>query len=131
MSPLRALVVEDDSNNMEIILKMLHAQNIETIAVSDPLHLKSVLENALAQGEIHLVFLDLEMPNADGYQVLEFLRGQIGDNTPVVACTVHFNEITRARSAGFHSFIGKPLSLARFPSQLQRLLAGQAVWETK
>ena len=36
-----------------------------------------------------------------------------------------------ARAAGFDGFIGKPISSCRFPQQIQRILAGDLVWEPR
>ena len=35
-----------------------------------------------------------------------------------------------AAQAGFHSFLGKPLNVEKFPDQLQQILAGEPVWDT-
>jgi hypothetical protein len=35
------------------------------------------------------------------------------------------------REAGFHSFLGKPLNVGRFPNLLRRILSGQPVWEVE
>jgi two-component system cell cycle response regulator DivK len=35
----------------------------------------------------------------------------------------------KARTAGFDGFLGKPLDPDRFPDQVHRILAGDAVWE--
>ncbi|HEX2618780.1 MAG TPA: response regulator, partial [Phototrophicaceae bacterium] len=77
---------------------------------------------------VDVVFLDLEMPGLDGYQVKEMLRSSLGD-TPIVAYTVHVSEINEVRNLGFNGFLGKPLDNARFPGQLARILRGEAVWE--
>jgi two-component system cell cycle response regulator DivK len=37
-------------------------------------------------------------------------------------------DVVRARAAGFDGFIGKPLDFDRFPSQIQAILRGEAVW---
>jgi CheY-like chemotaxis protein len=80
---------------------------------------------------IDVVFLDLEMPGANGYQVLEKLRADPRfQSVPVVAYTVHVSEISVAHEQGFHSFLGKPLDADRFPDQLARILSGESVWET-
>jgi hypothetical protein len=48
---------------------------------------------------------------------------------PVVACTVHLNEIVDVRETGFNGFLGKPLDGARFSQQLHRILNRESIWE--
>ena len=79
--------------------------------------------------QLDIVFVDLEMPSIDGYEVLDMLRHDYGVDVPIVASTVHLNEIATAREMGFHSFLGKPLKANRFPDQLARILRGEPVWE--
>ncbi|PJF29257.1 MAG: response regulator, partial [Phototrophicales bacterium] len=75
-------------------------------------------------------FLDLEFPNHTGFEIFAKLKAlpKLAD-IPIVAYTVHNSEIDTARKAGFHSFLGKPLTLSKFPDQLQRILTGIPVWE--
>jgi two-component system, cell cycle response regulator DivK len=77
---------------------------------------------------VDVVFLDLEMPGVDGYAVKNYLRTKLG-TTPIIACTVHLNEIDMVRQSGFDGFLGKPLDSHRFSDQLGRILTGMPVWE--
>jgi two-component system cell cycle response regulator DivK len=82
-------------------------------------------------GPVDVVFLDLEMPEFNGYEVLQRLRADARfQNVPVVACTVHISEINTTQEMGFDGFLGKPLDADRFPQQLQRILSGESVWES-
>jgi CheY-like chemotaxis protein len=74
------------------------------------------------------VFLDLEMPSLDGYQVFDFLRCQVGMTVPIVACTVHISEAKTARNLGFDSFLAKPLNADIFPEQFRKIMSGERVW---
>jgi hypothetical protein len=40
-------------------------------------------------------------------------------------------DVQRAQSAGFDSFIGKPINHHRFPLQISRILLGEAIWEAR
>jgi two-component system, cell cycle response regulator DivK len=35
----------------------------------------------------------------------------------------------KAREAGFDGFLSKPIDVDRFPEQIGRILAGEAIWE--
>lgn len=125
---IQAMVIDDNPKNRQILAKMLEAEGAETIEVSRPLLLEQMLLEVEA---LDVIFLDLEMPGLNGYEVLEMLKADPRfAHVPVVAYTVHVSEITVAHQLGFHSFIAKPLNMDKFPGQLSRILAGEHVWET-
>ena len=122
-----ALIIDDSKTNIEVLTMMLSQQGVEFTAVQFVQHLEAVLETV---EKLDVVFLDLELPNYDGFEILANLKQKPQFvNVPIVAYTVHNSEIDTARKAGFHSFLGKPLSLTKFPNQLERILAGIPVWE--
>jgi CheY-like chemotaxis protein len=128
MSNLHALIIDDDVNNLEILSRLLSVEQITYTTVQDPTQLSTVVPTL---EKIDIVFLDLEMPKLNGYEVFELLKSLIGSEVPIVAHTVHVSEINVAKGLGFHSFVGKPLNAKRFPDQLRRILSNQPVWEPK
>jgi len=78
---------------------------------------------------VSLIFLDLEMPGLNGYEVVQQLKGdERFRHIPVIAYTVHVSEVQTARNYGFNGFIGKPLDADLFPEYLQKMMAGEEVW---
>lgn len=127
MSHLHALIIEDNIYNAEVLASLLAAENVQSTIVSN---LNTMAEDIQNLAQVDLIFLDLEMPVATGYEVFEYLISEPKTNSiPVIACTVHVSEINVARKLGFHSFLGKPLSSSRFSNQLKRILNNQPVWE--
>jgi two-component system cell cycle response regulator DivK len=125
MTQVRALVIDDNLQNLRVLTQLLSKQGVECAEVTDPM----ILENTLPTlRDVDVVFLDLEMPGMDGYNAKEMVRTYFGA-TPVIAYTVHANEINLTREKGFDGFLGKPLDSRRFPSQLERILRGDPVWE--
>lgn len=124
-----ALIIDDDLNNLVVLQEMLTYQGISYTSIQNPLQVESVLETL---DQIDLVFLDLEMPNLDGYQIFDLLHSYpLLEKVPIVACTVHVGELHQAREMGFHSFISKPLNIHRFPDQLHSILAGTSIWDVR
>jgi CheY-like chemotaxis protein len=128
MSTKHALIIDDDANNLEVLSEILSMLGLDCIAVQDVAKLEDMVSE-LQQADV--IFLDLEMPKIDGYEMLDILKNNIGTTAPIVACTVHLNEINTARDLGFHSFIGKPIKADRFPDQLERILNNEPVWEAR
>lgn len=127
MSAMRALVIDDNALNVEVLTTLLAEFDIETVAVAIPRDLPAIIPQVLP---LEVIFLDLEFPNHDGFDLHRALRALPALRTvPIVAYSVHNSEIDRVRAAGFDGFLGKPLDGRRFPSMLQHILHGGAVWE--
>jgi len=123
-----ALIIDDNAKNVDVLARLLRMQGVNSTTVLRPAQLEPVLQDIDA---VDVVFLDLEMPGANGYEVLDRLKlDSRFRSVPMVAYTVHISEITVAHQQGFHSFLGKPLDADKFPDQLSRILHGQPVWET-
>lgn len=125
MSLKRALVIDDNVLNVEVLVSLLEVQGVTSMAIFSPSDLDQVLHDL---GNFDLIFLDLEMPKQNGYEVFGYLQERISPMIPVVAYTVHISEINMARQVGFHSFLGKPLDTDLFPEYLSRILSGESVW---
>lgn len=126
MSKVHALVIDDNTNNRGILSELLGLEGITCTQVENPLRLDAVLNNIQKP---NIIFLDLEMPGLNGYEVLQKLKSNPDLNdVPVVAYTVHVSEINAAQKQGFHSFLGKPLDADQFPGQLASILRGERVW---
>ena len=121
-----ALIIDDDCNNLGVLQQLLTMQGITYTAIQDP----TKVEEALAElDEIGFVLLDLEMPDFNGYQLFDILKSsQQLQAVPIIACTVHTNELYTARSIGFDGFISKPLNVDKFKDQLDCVLRGESVW---
>jgi two-component system cell cycle response regulator DivK len=130
-SKLNALVVEDDAGGMAIIGVMMRYLGIKA-------YINTTGEGVLAMAHAmqpppNIIFLDLNLPRTTGYNILKDIRNDTKfKKVTVVAVTAQDadTEIPKCKEAGFDAYIGKPISRMRFPRQLRRILAGEAVWET-
>jgi two-component system cell cycle response regulator DivK len=129
-SGARILVVEDDPDNRIVISRLLRMAGVAPdsfIAIEG-----DAGEYLDRSGEgFDLVFLDLQLPKKDGYEVLADIRADSRRAaTRVVALTANVSrrEVERCREAGFDGFIGKPIDGRRFSELLGRILKGEAVW---
>ena len=123
-----ALIIDDQVDNLRVLARLLEKEGLTYTEVDNP---KNLVETVHKLGQLDIVFLDLELPGTDGYQIVRQLRemDQI-DNTPIIAYTVHVSEMHVAHTRGFNGFISKPLNSGKFPDQLRRILNGEEVWET-
>jgi CheY-like chemotaxis protein len=123
-----AIVIEDNLMNRDVMILALNNMGVHCTIIDLPVSIPAFLDPL---EQIDVIFLDLELPSQSGFDLLREIK-QIDrlKNVPVVAYTVHTSEIGTARSAGFDSFLGKPINAYKFTSQVQRILSGQQVWET-
>ena len=125
-----ALVVEDDASGLAIISVMLRRLGLRTIMER---YASSALERAKKMPKIDVIFLDLGLPDGDGYEVLREIKSDPALNqVRVIAVTARdaSTEMPKAQEAGFDGFLGKPLNRNRFPEQVRRIIEGEGVWET-
>ena len=126
MPEVHAVIIEDDAFNIEVLSRLLESRGVSVTAVNDARDTEQVIQQL---SNIDVIFLDLEMPNLNGYEIFAMLQEILDPAIPIVACTVHINEIQNAQDMGFHSFIAKPLDNQRFPEQLDMILNNVQVWE--
>jgi len=123
----KALIIDDNQLNLETLAALLKKEGMDTIDVLNPQDIFPALDEV---DQVDIIFLDIEFPNHNGFTLLPELQEDPRlHGVPIVAYSVHISEVQEARDAGFHSFIGKPLSVSAFPDQLRRILHGEAVWE--
>ncbi len=126
MNNAQALIVEDNILNSEVLRTLLGTHGLESIIISSPREIVSV---AAQVPNLRIVFLDLEFPNASGFETnRELIKMGWNPHIPIVAYSVHTSEIDTARREGFHSFIGKPINPDQFAWQLAKILANKPVW---
>jgi DNA-binding response OmpR family regulator len=105
-SPL-ILVVDDELISRETVCAALEKASLRALSVDDPLVALKLLE----QNRFDLVFMDVEMPGLNGFELCKKLHElESNRNTPVVFVTSLQDFETRARSAlsGGVDLIGKP-----------------------
>ena len=126
MDTKHALIIDDNAANVNVLAEMLSLEGLSCTKVQAPNHLGGALDRLDA---LDIVFLDLEMPGTNGYQIFQKLRADPRFNDiPVIVYSVHTSEINTARELGFHGFLGKPLDADSFPEHLARILRGERVW---
>lgn len=125
---ITVLVVEDNVSNFVLIARMLGFLGIHCEWKTSGYE---VVEYADSLPRVDLILMDIRLPYEDGYGALKKIRNSRLQNVLVVAVTAEASEeqIRKSRQSGFDGFLAKPLDPDRFPDQIQRILAGEPVWE--
>jgi two-component system LytT family response regulator len=114
--PIRALVVDDES---------LARRNLNVLLNRDP-DIASVVEcesglaaiEAIRRSKPDLVFLDVQMPECGGFDVLELLGSELPP--AIIFVTAYEEYALRAFEAGALDYLLKPFDDARFGRALNR-----------
>jgi CheY-like chemotaxis protein len=109
----RILAVEDTPHNLELMTYLLTACGHLVLPATTG---AEALAAARREGP-HLVVLDLQLPDMDGYQVLRELRAEPATAAlPVIAVTAYAmaGDRDHALAAGFDGYIAKPIDLSTF-----------------
>lgn len=122
--PRKILIVEDNDDNRELVVKVLRNKGYITIEAVDG-------EEALikATDEIpDLVLLDISLPKLDGYEVARRLKSREEFlDIPIVAFTAHAmkGDREKAIAAGFEGYISKPVNIRELPDQVKSFIRGK------
>ena len=113
----RILVVEDPDSSA-LLVRMLGAAGYEDVRVPADV---SALERAVAQDDADLVVLDLHLPQADGFALLERL---VHSHVPVLVLTADDSPTTRRRALGLGAkdFVTKPIDRVEILLRVGNLL---------
>ncbi len=118
----RVLVVDDDHEIVKAVAKLLELEGIETVCAYSG---KEAVEK-LCEKDIHLIVLDIMMPEMDGISATIKIREE--RNIPIILLSAKTEDSDKVLglSIGADDYITKPFSppelVARVKSQLRRYM---------
>ena len=121
---LKILIVEDHADTREVYAQMLRAQGAVVFEAA-------TAQVAMFMVQSHrpdLLLVDLGLPDASGYDLLEAIRRlapEDGGRTPAIALTARQTTYDRAQSlmSGFKLHLAKPVE----PERLGQIIGGMVV----
>jgi signal transduction histidine kinase/DNA-binding response OmpR family regulator/HPt (histidine-containing phosphotransfer) domain-containing protein len=120
---LRVLLVEDNDINQQIATELLEGAGA---SVEVAHHGRQAVDRLLGGGDYHLVLMDLQMPEMDGYQATARIRAEPRlAQLPIIAMTAHATTEERQRclDAGMNDHVAKPIDPVRLFAALGRYYA--------
>jgi CheY-like chemotaxis protein len=121
MSTKTVLVAEDRESSRELIRTMLEHSGYSVLEATNGAEAVVLTREKSPD----LVFLDLQMPIKNGYDVLRELRSDPRfQSLPIVALTASamYRDKEGALKSGFTGYLTKPLALSDLRKELSRLL---------
>lgn len=117
------LVAEDNEVNQALATRQLRVLGYQNVTIAkDGEEALAVLASA----RVDLIFMDVHMPNLDGFQTTRYIRQSesTGVRVPIVAMTANALEQDRDEclAAGMDDHIGKPVTLATLREKIANWL---------
>ena len=123
-------MADDNDFNRQLVDHLLRRRGHDVVVARDGRQAVEALEHS----SFDLMLLDIQMPELDGFQVIEALRRReqdAGGHLPVVAMTAHAMKEDRERclQAGMDDYLSKPIRSAELFAVIDRVRAGRPASE--
>jgi len=116
---LCVLLVEDDRELRATLSEALRVEGYDVLAAASLADARALLANAGANGGVHIVLLDLGLPDGDGESLLVALRQ--GRGIPVIVISARETEDPKIRllDAGADDYLVKPFPLGELLARMR------------
>ncbi|MDD9952227.1 MAG: response regulator [Zetaproteobacteria bacterium] len=120
IAAMKILVVEDNLQNQELMMVMLRKDGHQVWLASDGYEAVEQVQ----QNSFHLVFMDCQMPNMDGFTATQEIRKFYSkEQLPIVALTANALKGDREKciQLGMNDYVTKPVTVDRIRDLLHNL----------
>ena len=117
---MKALIIDDEDLARAVVREHLNAHPDVEVVAECANGFEAI--KAAAQHQPDLIFLDIQMPKLDGFEVLELLEAE-GKRPAVVFVTAYDQHALRAFEAHAVDYLLKPFSKERFDAALAKARA--------
>ena len=129
LSGKKALIVDDNRNNLDILKHMLEPVGINVVALTNGKDVLPVLQKALEeQNPFNFCICDIHMPGINGYDVAKAIRSFKSEirHVPLIALSsLMERDARKCEEAGFDGFLNKPIRKEKLYKMLERLLGAK------
>jgi PAS domain S-box-containing protein len=122
----KVLVAEDNPTNQMLMKALLNRTGIVDLQIVDDG--RGAIELAVETDSFDLIFMDMQMPNVNGYEATSLLRKR-GVTTPIIALTANAmkGDDKKCLNAGCDEYLSKPINLAKLRKVLAKYLKTQVL----
>jgi CheY-like chemotaxis protein len=121
---LRILVVDDIYANRYLLCELIKLTGHEAISAENGEQAIEILKSQ----EIHMVFMDIEMPVMNGIETTLYIRNEMDaplNTIPIIALTAHNTDLFLEdySDVGFDELVTKPYSVQKIRAKISELAA--------
>lgn len=120
LSNKKVLIIDDDSLQLQLLSEILKDKVTQITTLNNG----ALLEAVLLKESFDLIISDIQMPNFNGYQIIEKIRNnEQYKNIPVIAFTGKIDlDEKEFQKLGFKTVIHKPIEVAKLLFEIHRVL---------
>lgn len=130
LAGLRALVVDDNKTNRQILKEQLESADMKVIALAEgPEALKRIADQQAQNAPVDIGIIDLDIPEMDGFEIAKRIRAGAGAmaKLPLVALSASMDrDAKRCETVGFNGFLSKPARREKLLQMIARIIGEQA-----
>jgi CheY-like chemotaxis protein len=121
---VKIVYIEDNDANLDLVKRILHSTGrYDVLGATDGDQGIAMIEREHPQ----LVLVDLDIPGANGFEVIRQIKGSADPSIAavpiaVVTANVLTHERDQALEAGCAAFIEKPFEIRAFREQIEKLV---------
>ncbi|MCP4648322.1 MAG: response regulator [bacterium] len=121
---LKILIVDDIYTNRYLLSELVKLTGNEAVIAENGEQAIEILKNQ----EIHMVFMDIEMPVMNGVETTQYIRNEMSapiNAIPIIALTAHNPDLffEDFSDVGFDELITKPYSVGKIRTKINELAA--------
>ena len=118
----KILVVDDIYTNRYLLCELIKLTGHEAISAENGEQAIEILKSQ----EIHMVFMDIEMPVMNGLETTQYIRNEMAaplNAIPIIALTAHNPELffEDYSDVGFDELVTKPYSVEKIRAKIRDL----------
>ena len=129
LSNKKALIVDDNRNNLEILRHILESVGINVVALTKGENVVPALQKGLeAEKPFDICISDIQMPEMSGYDVAKAIRSfesKIRDLPLLALSSLMERDAKKCENAGFDGFLAKPVRREKLIKMMERLLGNE------
>jgi signal transduction histidine kinase/DNA-binding NarL/FixJ family response regulator len=121
-SALSVLVVEDNILNQKVVEGFLSRYHLKPTIANNGLEAVTILR----EQSFDIVFMDIQMPEMDGYTATKVIREELCLTIPIIAMTAYTmaGERERCLAVGMNEYLSKPVRIEQIDEVLTRFTSG-------
>jgi CheY-like chemotaxis protein len=112
------LLIDDDPRNIFALSAILKTRGYQVLSASNMKEAFAILEST----EIHMILMDMMMPDMDGYEAIPLLKADPRFiSIPVIAVTAQAmpGDKEKTMSAGADGYVAKPVDIDLLTNMIQ------------
>jgi signal transduction histidine kinase/CheY-like chemotaxis protein len=126
LAGIRILVVDQNTKSRDLLIETLNDSGARAIGSADAAHALEMLKSAAAgQGAINVAIIDANMPDVDGYSLIEQIRSLPEQPKALIMMLKtdrHREQVARCASLRIDHYLTKPIRAAQLRSTVLQAL---------